>query len=100
MIFPVETMYKHVKDKEALKCLKTPYRFIGDDPYLPECGLTPLLKEAGAIITVEYDSDGCPWWFGLQHCVMKEIEWMSEEEIKQMEEYGVTPPMPPMYQIL
>lgn len=104
MIFPVETMYKHVKDKEALKCLKTPYQFIGDDPYLPECELTPLLKEAGAIrrrdtkpITVEYDSNGRPWWFGLQHCVMKDIEWMSEEEITQMEEYGVTPPMPPMY---
>lgn len=104
MIFPVETMYKHVKDKDALERLETPYQFIGDQPYLPsETDIFPLLREAGAVRRrctnpiPDYDSAGRPWWYGLQHCVMKDVDCMSDEEISEMESYGVTPPMPPTY---
>lgn len=102
MIFPVETMYKHVKDKDALKCHKTPYRYIGDQPYLPpDNELIPLLREAGverkakAERQPDHDRDCRPWWHGLQHCVMKDIDCMSDEEIAEMESYGVRPPKPP-----
>lgn len=105
MIFPVDTMYKHVKNQEALNRLETPYQFInGNQPYLPKDNeLFSLLKEAGAIrkrdisLIPDYDKDGRPWWYGLQHKVSKDIEFMSDEDISQMEEYGVRPPMPPMY---
>lgn len=102
MIFPVEKMYKHVKDKKAFECLQTPYQFIGDDPYIPMTELTPLLCEAGVIPKISNKpqtnnySGGRPWWYGLQHTMMKDIDSMSEEEIKEMESFGITPPMPPL----
>lgn len=96
MIFPVETMYKHVKDQESLKCLKTPYQFIGHDPYIPETELTPLLKECGAIRKRDnystplpmYDSQGNYWAAGLHHTMMKDLEWMSEEDKQFMDDMG------------
>lgn len=104
MIFPVETMYKHVKDKTALERLETPYKFIGDQPYIsPETDIFPLLREAGAVRKAsaepipDYDNVGRPWWYGLQHCVIKDIDSMSDEELSDMENYGVTPPIHPYY---
>lgn len=104
MIFPEETMYKYVKDKDALKRLETPYQFIGDQPYLPPTtDIFSVLRKVGAVRKVKaahianYDRCDCPWWYGLQHCVLKDIDSMSNEEIRQMEDYGVTPPMPPCY---
>lgn len=101
MTFPVEKMYEYVKDVASLECLKTPYRFIGDNPYLPETELSHLLCEAGVIRKAdknnESNSDGHPWWFGLQHTAMKMIDDMSEDEIEEMESYGIRPPMPPIY---
>jgi len=98
MTFPVENVYKHVKDTASLESLKTPFQFIGDDPYLPETEISDLLREAGAIKDVdESDSYSHPWWLGLQHTAMKMIDGMSEEEIEEMESYGIRPPMPPIY---
>lgn len=103
MIFPVETMYKHVKDQDALNRLETPYQFIGDDPYMPKTELTSLFCEAGVIRKTDstpipnHDSNSRPWYRGLQNTMMKDIEMMSDEEIAEMEDYGITPPMPPMY---
>lgn len=103
MIFPVEKMYKYIHDKDTLCRLATPYQFIGDNPYIPETDITPLLREAGVLLESNEKllpnsfSSGCPWWSGLHHSAMKEIDCMSEEEIQEMEDYGVTPPLPPMY---
>lgn len=101
MIFPVETMYKHVKDKEALEHLDTPYQFINGEPYMPkENDLFPLLKECGAVRKKDksvplpsYDKDGKPWWWNLQQGVTKDIEWMSDEDMAMMDDYGVWLPM-------
>ena len=35
MTFPVDLMYKHIQDKDALYRLETPYVFMGADSYIP-----------------------------------------------------------------
>ena len=100
MTFPVETMYKHVKDQNALKELDTPYRFLsGNTPYLPaNTDISHLLKEAGVIAEVQHEphpvSDK-PWWCGLQKIAIKELDIMEDEEIDEMVTYGVTLPFHP-----
>lgn len=103
MTFPVETMYKHIKDREAFERLDTPYQFIGRDSFIPDTELSPLLIKAGVIWRGNANpsdqsySDNRSWWCGLQHTTNKIIESMSEDEIEEMLSYGVTPPIHPIY---
>lgn len=99
MIFPVELMYKHIKDRESLSSLTTPYVFRGYDPYFPHNNeIAEELKAAGVMTTVNTDhvsepKSTTPWWFGLHHSAMKEIDHMTDEEIDEMVSMGVTPPI-------
>lgn len=87
MIFPVELMYKHVSDKEALNRLETPYVYRNGNGYIPNtCSIYKLLVEAGAIKTetttssVDFNSVAR----GLRHSMIKEIENMDEDELAEM----------------
>lgn len=49
MLFPVETLFKHIKDKDSLSALRTPYKFDAVfNPCLPKDNvIASQLREAG-----------------------------------------------------
>ena len=79
MIFPVELMYNHISDKEALNKLETPYVYINDEGFIPKsCSIYSLLVEAGAIKT-ELKSSSVDFNTvarGLRHSMMKAVLMM------------------------
>lgn len=89
MIFPVELMYKHVKDQNALIKLETPYVYINENGFIPKnCSLYNLLVEAGAIKTeTEYKpttTDFNSIARGLRHSMIKELDNMDEDELNEL----------------
>ena len=103
MIFPVELMYKYVKDTGSLETLTTPYIFHGADPFIPlDVDIAEELKAAGVFNRSNNDYiDGerktsMPWWYGLHHSAMKEIDTMTDDEIDEMVSMGLTPPIIPL----
>ena len=102
MTFPVELMYKHVKDQDALKCLQTPIQFINDLPFIPtDVEIAPLLIEAGVTHRpsgkpiIEHSASVEPWWFGLQHTSAKMLNDMTDDEVEEMAACGITLPVHP-----
>lgn len=97
MIFPVELMYKHIKDRESLSSLTTPYVFRGYDPYFPYNNeISEALFDAGVLKNrnaAARTSDTAPWWNGLNNTTIKEIGSMDEDEINEMVSMGLTPPI-------
>lgn len=97
MEFPVDLMYKHIKDKESLSSLTTPYVFKGYNPYFPHDNeISELLRTAGVLgenVNKTVISDPTASWIGLHHTTMKEIEQMTDEEIDEMVSLGLTPPI-------
>lgn len=97
MEFPVDLMYKHIKDKESLSSLTTPYVFNGYNPYFPHDNeISDLLRVAGVFenkVNKTIVSDPTALFIGLHHTTMKEIEQMTDEEIDEMVAMGLTPPM-------
>lgn len=97
MEFPVDLMYKHIKDKESLSSLTTPYVFKGYNPYFPHDNeISDLLCAAGVLgekVNKTSTSDTATPWIGLHHTTMKEIDQMTDEEIEEMVAMGVTPPI-------
>ena len=92
MIFPVDLMYKHVSNKEALDRLETPYVYIKGDGFIPkDCSIYNLLVQAGAIKT---EIQTTPMDFngvirGLRHSMIKELDNMDEDELNEMNrEFG------------
>lgn len=97
MIFPVDLMYKHIKDRKALETLTTPYVFHGADPFLPtDTEISEQLYDAGVFKRSAAPVNAASFASvleGLQHTTMKEIDNMSEEEIDEMVSMGLTPPI-------
>ena len=97
MEFPVDLMYKHIKDRESLSSLTTPYVFKGYNPYFPhDTEISELLRAAGVLekkTTKTVISDPAAVLIGLHHTIMKEIDQMTDEEIDEISALGLTPPI-------
>lgn len=102
MTFPVKLMYKYVKDQEALEKLETPYVDRNGYSYIPkDTPISHLLIEAGVIIKKKSDVSPAQDTAFLgtidltRHftpMISKELDNMSDEEIEDMVQSGITLP--------
>lgn len=93
MIFPVELMYKHVKDQKALSELRTPYLIIrGSDYISSDVDIADILRESGVMLAKNKETSNELFYKGIAATTRKIVESMDEDEINDMVEMGVTPP--------
>lgn len=93
MIFPVELMYKHVKDQKALADLRTPYLIIRGNNYISsDVDIADLLRESGVMLTKNSSMPSDSFYRGIAATTKKNIESMDEDEINDMVYMGATPP--------
>lgn len=73
--FPTEIMYKHVKDREALRCLMTPFFHEGDFISVHERDIdNPIVQSVMKYVGAVKTRRTCSTLRDLAHCMNREIE--------------------------